>query len=140
VGTERTVGGFESLERRRQRGASRFHGRQHYCCNKNIAWREFCRYLEAWRLSSIRKRAQGAPESAACRSNWRLKSIGARLTRLRIAGRTMARRGLSPSRPLNGRLHVVCYCLRAEARRIISFREANEREERFYVEAKAAYR
>jgi uncharacterized protein len=37
-----------------------------------------------------------------------------------------------------GRLHVVCYCIRGEARRIISFRKANKREERIYAEEKAA--
>lgn len=41
--------------------------------------------------------------------------------------------------PLNGRLHVVCYCLRGR-RAGSSVSVTNEREERFYVEAKAAYR
>ena len=40
--------------------------------------------------------------------------------------------------PMRGRLHVVCYCIRGEARRIISFRRANSREEMFYAEEKAA--
>ena len=40
--------------------------------------------------------------------------------------------------PMNGRLHVVCYCIRGEAFRIISFRKANRREEKFYAEEKAA--
>lgn len=40
--------------------------------------------------------------------------------------------------PVSGRLYVVCYCLRGEIRRIISFRKANKREEKFYAEAKAA--
>ena len=40
--------------------------------------------------------------------------------------------------PLRGRLHVVCYCLRGDARRIISFRKANKREEQFYAQEKAA--
>jgi uncharacterized protein len=39
--------------------------------------------------------------------------------------------------PLSGRLHVVCYCLRGGKRRIISFRRANRREERFYEEKAA---
>ena len=39
---------------------------------------------------------------------------------------------------MNGRLHVVCYCIRGEAFRIISFRKANRREEKFYAEEKAA--
>ena len=40
--------------------------------------------------------------------------------------------------PMRGRLHVVCYCIRGDARRIISFRRANAREEKFYAEEKAA--
>jgi uncharacterized DUF497 family protein len=40
--------------------------------------------------------------------------------------------------PMNGRLHVVCYCIRGDAFRIISFRKANRREEKFYAEEKAA--
>lgn len=40
--------------------------------------------------------------------------------------------------PMRGRLHVVCYCIRGGARRIISFRRANAREEKFYAEEKAA--
>ncbi len=43
--------------------------------------------------------------------------------------------------PLDARLHVVCYCIRGEARRIISFRKANKREGRNYEKAgKAADR
>jgi uncharacterized protein len=37
--------------------------------------------------------------------------------------------------PMNGRLHVVCYCIRGDAFRIISFRRANKREERAYEKA-----
>lgn len=37
--------------------------------------------------------------------------------------------------PLRGRLHVVCYCLRADKRRVISLRKANKREERAYEKA-----
>jgi uncharacterized DUF497 family protein len=37
--------------------------------------------------------------------------------------------------PLKGRLHVVCYCIRGETRRIISFRKANGREKRAYERA-----
>jgi uncharacterized protein len=33
------------------------------------------------------------------------------------------------------RLYVVCYCIRGDARRIISFRKANKREERAYEKA-----
>jgi uncharacterized protein len=40
--------------------------------------------------------------------------------------------------PMQGRLHVVCFCIRGEAFRIISFRKANRREEKFYAEEKAA--
>ena len=40
--------------------------------------------------------------------------------------------------PLNGRLHVVCYCNRGEARRIISFRRARKKEEQAYEKANAA--
>jgi uncharacterized protein len=40
--------------------------------------------------------------------------------------------------PMNERLHVVCYSVRGDARRIISFRKANKREEKFYAEEKAA--
>jgi uncharacterized protein len=36
---------------------------------------------------------------------------------------------------MQGRLHVVCYCRRGEARRIISFRKANKKEERAYDQA-----
>ncbi len=35
--------------------------------------------------------------------------------------------------PMSGRLYVVCYCIRGDARRIISFRKANKREERTYA-------
>jgi uncharacterized DUF497 family protein len=40
--------------------------------------------------------------------------------------------------PMKGRLHVVCFCIRGGAFRIISFRKANRREESFYAEEKAA--
>ena len=40
--------------------------------------------------------------------------------------------------PMRGRLHVVCFCIRGDAFRIISFRKANRREERFYAEEKAS--
>ena len=39
--------------------------------------------------------------------------------------------------PMGGRLYVVCYLIWGEARRIISFRKANEREERAYEQATA---
>jgi uncharacterized DUF497 family protein len=35
--------------------------------------------------------------------------------------------------PTSGRLYAVCYCVRGGARRIISFRKANKREERAYA-------
>ena len=35
--------------------------------------------------------------------------------------------------PMTGRLYAVCYCVRADARRIISFRKANKREEQLYA-------
>jgi uncharacterized protein len=35
--------------------------------------------------------------------------------------------------PMSGRLYAVCYCIRGDARRIISFRGANKREERAYA-------
>ncbi|MGB3580497.1 MAG: BrnT family toxin [Roseiarcus sp.] len=35
--------------------------------------------------------------------------------------------------PMSARLYVVCYCVRGDARRIISFRKANQREERAYA-------
>jgi uncharacterized protein len=38
---------------------------------------------------------------------------------------------------MRGRLHVVCFCIRGGAFRIISFRKANRREEKFYAEEKA---
>ena len=38
---------------------------------------------------------------------------------------------------LQGRLHVVCYIMRNQLRRIISFRKANKREERIYGQATA---
>jgi len=37
--------------------------------------------------------------------------------------------------PMSGRLYAVCYCIRGEARRIISVRKANRREERAYAKA-----
>ncbi len=37
--------------------------------------------------------------------------------------------------PKSRRLYVVCYCIRGDARRIISFRKANKREERAYEKA-----
>jgi uncharacterized protein len=37
--------------------------------------------------------------------------------------------------PMNERLHVVFYCIRGEAFRIIGFRRANKREERAYEKA-----
>ena len=40
--------------------------------------------------------------------------------------------------PIRGRIHVVCFCLRGDAFRIISFRKANHREENFYAKEKAA--
>ena len=40
--------------------------------------------------------------------------------------------------PMQGRLHVVCFCIRGDAFRIISLRKANRREEKFYAEEKAA--
>jgi uncharacterized DUF497 family protein len=39
---------------------------------------------------------------------------------------------------MQGRLHVVCFCIRGGAFRIISFRKANKREEKFYAEEKAS--
>jgi uncharacterized protein len=39
---------------------------------------------------------------------------------------------------MEGRLHVVCFCIRGDAYRIISFRKANRREEKLYAEEKAA--
>lgn len=39
--------------------------------------------------------------------------------------------------PLRGRLYAVCYVLRGQVRRIISFRKANKREERLYAKATA---
>ncbi len=35
--------------------------------------------------------------------------------------------------PMYGRLYAVCYCIRGDARRIISFRKANKREEQAYA-------
>jgi uncharacterized protein len=35
--------------------------------------------------------------------------------------------------PMSGRLYAVCYRVRRDARRIISFRKANKREERAYA-------
>ncbi|MGB7975502.1 MAG: BrnT family toxin [Roseiarcus sp.] len=35
--------------------------------------------------------------------------------------------------PMTGRLYAVCYCVRSDARRIISFRKANAREEQLYA-------
>ena len=40
--------------------------------------------------------------------------------------------------PLHGRLHVVVYCIRGDKRRIMSFRKANEIEEKAYEKANAA--
>ena len=37
--------------------------------------------------------------------------------------------------PMSGRLYAVCYCVRGGARRIISFRKANKREEQGYAKA-----
>ncbi len=39
------------------------------------------------------------------------------------------------SAPMYGRLYVVCYVMRDQVRRIISFRKANKREERAYEQA-----
>jgi uncharacterized protein len=39
--------------------------------------------------------------------------------------------------PMQGRLHIVCFCIRGGAFRIISFRKANRREEKVYAEEKA---
>jgi uncharacterized DUF497 family protein len=39
---------------------------------------------------------------------------------------------------MQGRLHVVCFCIRGGAFRIISLRKANKREEKFYAEEKAS--
>jgi uncharacterized protein len=35
--------------------------------------------------------------------------------------------------PMTGRLYAVCYCVRSDVRRIISFRKAKRREERLYA-------
>jgi hypothetical protein len=35
--------------------------------------------------------------------------------------------------PISGWLYAVCYCVRGDARRIISFRKANKREEQAYA-------
>jgi uncharacterized protein len=35
--------------------------------------------------------------------------------------------------PMSGRLYAVCYCVRGDARQIISFRKANKREEQAYA-------
>jgi uncharacterized protein len=40
--------------------------------------------------------------------------------------------------PIRGRLHVICFCIRGAAFRIISFRKANDREETFYAKEEAA--
>ena len=40
--------------------------------------------------------------------------------------------------PLNGRLHMVVYCIRGEKRWIMSFRKANTIEEQAYEKANAA--
>lgn len=37
--------------------------------------------------------------------------------------------------PMQGRLYVVCYVMRDQVRRIISFRKANRREEQAYAQA-----
>jgi uncharacterized protein len=37
--------------------------------------------------------------------------------------------------PMSGRIYVVCYCIRGGARRIISYRKANKREEQAYGKA-----
>jgi uncharacterized DUF497 family protein len=37
--------------------------------------------------------------------------------------------------PMSGRLYVVCYCVRGDALRIISFRKANKKEELAYAKA-----
>lgn len=37
--------------------------------------------------------------------------------------------------PMRGRLHVVCFSVRGDAFRIISFRKANKREEKIYDQA-----
>jgi uncharacterized DUF497 family protein len=39
--------------------------------------------------------------------------------------------------PMQGRLYVVCYVMRGQVRRIISFRRANKREEQAYAQATA---
>jgi uncharacterized DUF497 family protein len=39
--------------------------------------------------------------------------------------------------PMQGRLYAVCYVLRGQVRRIVSFRKANKREERLYAQATA---
>jgi uncharacterized protein len=39
--------------------------------------------------------------------------------------------------PLRGRLYAVCYVLRGQVRRIISFRKANKRDERLYAKTTA---
>jgi uncharacterized DUF497 family protein len=39
--------------------------------------------------------------------------------------------------PMRGRLYTVCYVLRGQVRRIVSFRKANKREERLYAKATA---
>jgi len=51
-----------------------------------------------------------------------------------MSGAIMARSGISLwFRCREGRLYAVCYCVRGDARRIISFRKANKREEQAYA-------
>ena len=76
------------------------------------------------------------PENVAFLSNWRPNWNGTRPMPSPTTGAITAGTDRSLA-PMGGRLYVVCYLIRGEARRIISFRKANEREERAYEQAAA---
>jgi hypothetical protein len=100
---------------------------------------EFCCYNIRGRLNSIRSRARKTPRNEGCPSSWPLKSNGERRKAvISIDDRFMygEERRIAFA-PMRGRLYAVCYVLRGQTRRIISFRKANKREERLYAKATA---
>ena len=79
--------------------------------------------------SARNERERGLPFELAAELDWRRALI-------RIDSRQdYGEARLVAIAPREGRLFVVCYVMRGEVRRIISFRKANDREEKAYEQA-----
>jgi uncharacterized DUF497 family protein len=81
--------------------------------------------------SAKNSRERGLPFELAAELEWRKAVIS-------VDDRLMyGEERLIAFAPTRGRLYAVCYVQRGQARRIISFRKANKREERLYAKATA---